>query len=505
MRRFAFVLVLLAGCHKHDHPAASEPEEKTLQVTVWHERYEIFLEHTFIVAKEPVTFITHVTDLATLEPRREGPALFVLQLGQETPIELVDPAPARAGIYTPKVTFPKAGSWKVTLRIDQDGIELPPFTVHATKADAEKAPAPEAPDGVSFLKEQQWKIRTKVEPVARRTMVTRIAVPANVTAKPGRRAAVIPPVAGRLLESPGRSLPVLGERVERGDVLALIQPPFSDFAAKVVEADAEVIRTRLAHDQAKKIFDRIQDLFEKKAKSEREVQEADFAMRSAKANHDAAVALQETYRKSGAIFVKGIDLPVIELRAPISGTIVQVFGAVGEHVDQSLFTILDAAIVHVEARISESDLPRVREAVGAVYELPGSRGAFAKLDGRALFLSPDVDPVTRTAALVFEAGNPDGALRPGMTLSLHVETTAAREALAIPVSAVVDEEGRPIAFVQRSGETFEKRDLELGTRDGPFVEVVSGLRAGDRVVTKGAYAVRLASVSTAIPAHGHAH
>jgi multidrug efflux pump subunit AcrA (membrane-fusion protein) len=56
-----------------------------------------------------------------------------------------------------------------------------------------------------------------------------------------------------------------------------------------------------------------------------------------------------------------------------------------------------------------------------------------------------------------------------------------------------------------SGETFEKRELTLGLRDGNWVQVVLGISAGERVVTKGAYAVRLASVSSAIPSHGHAH
>jgi multidrug efflux pump subunit AcrA (membrane-fusion protein) len=59
--------------------------------------------------------------------------------------------------------------------------------------------------------------------------------------------------------------------------------------------------------------------------------------------------------------------------------------------------------------------------------------------------------------------------------------------------------------VQLGGETFEKRDLTLGIRDGDWVQVLSGVKEGERVVTKGAYAVKLASMSSAIPAHGHAH
>jgi membrane fusion protein, heavy metal efflux system len=90
-------------------------------------------------------------------------------------------------------------------------------------------------------------------------------------------------------------------------------------------------------------------------------------------------------------------------------------------------------------------------------------------------------------------------------VNLFVETARVENTLSVPGAAIVEEDGRPIAFVQLSGETFEKRDLELGIRDGNQVQVLSGLTEGERVVTKGAYAVRLASVSSAIPAHGHVH
>ena len=65
--------------------------------------------------------------------------------------------------------------------------------------------------------------------------------------------------------------------------------------------------------------------------------------------------------------------------------------------------------------------------------------------------------------------------------------------------------GRPTAFVLIHGEAFQKRVLELGIRDGEFVEVLSGIKANERVVTKGAYLVKLASASPASFGHGHAH
>ncbi|MBK6424347.1 MAG: hypothetical protein IPF77_19445 [Gemmatimonadetes bacterium] len=86
-----------------------------------------------------------------------------------------------------------------------------------------------------------------------------------------------------------------------------------------------------------------------------------------------------------------------------------------------------------------------------------------------------------------------------------MRTGAETRGVVIPAAAVLDEDGRAIAYVQPEGERFEKRELTLGGRDGERVAVVSGLAPGERVVTGAAYQVRLASLSTAVPAHGHEH
>ena len=84
-----------------------------------------------------------------------------------------------------------------------------------------------------------------------------------------------------------------------------------------------------------------------------------------------------------------------------------------------------------------------------------------------------------------------------------MDATAARP--AVPAAALIDDAGRPIVFVQREGETFERRAVTVGPRSGDLVQIIEGVKPGERVVTKGAYLVRLASLSTSVPAHGHVH
>ena len=80
-----------------------------------------------------------------------------------------------------------------------------------------------------------------------------------------------------------------------------------------------------------------------------------------------------------------------------------------------------------------------------------------------------------------------------------------QNALIIPTSALIEEHGKYYAYVQTSGEGFQKRALELGIKDGIYVQVLSGIEEHERVVIKGGYQIKLATMSGKMPAHGHEH
>lgn len=497
-----------AGCrHKDDHN--HEHEEKTAQITVWTDRYEVFAEHTAAVVNKPTRFITHVTDLKTAEPHTEGMVKFILRQG-ETTFEHPQSAPERPGIYIPAITFSKTGDWMASLLVPTDGsnaiVELGTVKVYADDHSAAHAEFPEPPEGISFLKEQQWKIRSRAEPVAKRRLVERVRAPAEVRAKPGLSATVSAPLAGHLAAA-GNFVLAPGTRVNAGDTLALLKPRFSDAAARFVEIEAEFGRAEAVLKQAEREFERTRTLVAQQARTERELQEAEAALATAKAQYNATATLRSTYaaNSSGAAPKDGIA--ALQLRAPIAGVVTKVNAGVGEPVaaDQTIFTLLNPERVWVEARVPEADAARVSTAQDALIELPGDDGRFLSIGGQLVFAGLEIDPATRTIPLIYELSNGEGVLRVGQAVRLHVETARSEEAIALPSSAIVEEGGQPVAFVQVSGEMFEKRELRLGIRDGKWVQVLDGLKEGERVVTSGAYAIRLTSVTGVIPAHGHAH
>jgi RND family efflux transporter MFP subunit len=299
--------------------------------------------------------------------------------------------------------------------------------------------------------------------------------------------------------------------VEAGEALAALQPRFSDAAARFVEIEAEFGRAEAVLKQAEAAFERTKKLAAQQARSEREFQEAEVALATAKSRHGAAASLRSTYaaKPSGGL-PNPPAISALELRAPIAGIVTTASAGLGEPVssDQIVFTILNPATVWIEARVPELAASRLGSAKDALCELPGDEPQFISISaegGRLVFAGLEVDAVNRTVPLIYELTNTNAQLRIGQAVRLHVETARSEEAVAVPDSAIVEEGGQPVAFVQISGETFEKRELKLGIRDGNFVQVLDGVKEGERVVTKGAYAIRLSSISGVIPAHGHAH
>jgi membrane fusion protein, heavy metal efflux system len=493
--------------HGHDHGSAGHShaateEEKTAQITVWSAQYEIFAEHKTSIAGKPTKFITHVSDIKTGEPRRAGLIRFVLnQAGNK--FEHPQAAPERAGIYIPAITFPKEGAWKATVVIPGDNeaiVDLGTIKVYPNADAAAKAEIPEPPEGISFLKEQQWRILARSEPAKKRTLVQRVALHATVVPAPGSKAMVHSTITGTLLDGNAAQI---GSPVKAGDLLAWVQPAFGEFTTKLVDAEAEAIRTKATLEQAQSVFNRTKGLFEQQAKSEREFKEAEVAFRTAQASYDAAASVQKLYKATGASFEGGTVK--IGITTPIDGIVDRVLANPGARVtpEEPVFAVINPASFYVQAQVPEARLGDLDPQLGTVF-VPAGKGTNV-VQLKFLALGQEIDAPTRTAPLTFAFENQNQRVPLGSTGTLLVGSRRAIEGIAVPSDSIVEEDGIPIVFVQVSGETYQKRDVALGVRDGNWIEIKSGVAEGERVATDGAYAILLSTKSGTIPAHGHAH
>ena len=512
---FVLLLLLAIGCKKSDqtaghdhgpggHSHAGEPEEeKTAQITIWSERFEIFAEHKAAVVSKQTRFITHVTDIKTGEPRRSGLVKFVFSQGADR-FEHPQAAPERPGIYIPAIAFPKEGDWSGTVIIPGETeatVNLGTIKVFANADAAKRAEFADPPEGISFLKEQQWRILAKHEPAQKRSLVQRVPLHATVIPAPGGKVLVHPAITGTLVDAD--KTPGLGAAVKARDVIAYVQPAFGEFSSRLIEGEAEAIRAKAALDQAQAAFERTKRLLEQQAKSQREMQEAEITLRSAQASHEAAAAAQKLYKGAGASFENGAIR--IGITAPIDGVIDRVLAAPGARVtpDEPILSVINSAAAYIQAHVPEIRISEIDPKLGGRF-IP-SRQASAPLPIKFIAIGQEIDPATRTVPLTFAFESNNQRIPIGSFGTLEIGSKQAVDALAIPVAAIVEEDGIPIVFVQVSGETYQKRDVTLGVRDGPWIEIKSGVTEGERVAAEGAYPILLSTKSGAIPAHGHAH
>jgi cobalt-zinc-cadmium efflux system membrane fusion protein len=194
------------------------------------------------------------------------------------------------------------------------------------------------------------------------------------------------------------------------------------------------------------------------------------------------------------------------LRAPIAGRLAEVQATLGAAYDEGapLFRIVRTDRVELEVQIPAADAARARRVTGVALEIPGLPGALT-LDPDHVHDAGVIDPVTKALPLQMEIANPAEQLLVGQVGTAVLYAGGLTRMTAVPAEAVLMEAGRPYVFVQTGGEQFARRFIEIASRDGDLVGVASGVTLGERVVTRGAYEIQLASAAKGLPAEGHVH
>ena len=481
----------LLACGKGD--ASASGEEGTAPagsaITLWTDSTELFMEHRALIVGAPDKFAVHLTDVTDFAPLRSGRIVLRFQPrdgGQ--PVVVAQDAPRAPGIYGPSPAFTAPGVYDLTILVDspqaRDSMTVSGLRVYAKAADAPREQDEEG-GGISFLKEQQWKtpgFRTEF------AMAGLIAATFDATGAiepaAGRFADVTAPIGGLVDAGSVAQSPAPGQRVARGQVLAYLIASLGEGGSAFAQARAELREAQDEHARARR-------LVEAEAAPQRRLHEAEIRLQAA--------------REALAGFGGAGSGGRVAVRSPIAGVVSKRTIAPGGRVDAGapLFTVVDPSVVWLTVNVPAAQASQVSRAAGASFQLEGS--ATPHEARRVVSVGSVIDPGSRTLPVIFEVPNPDGSIKVGATARAQVRTGARVNGVVIPFSAVLDEDGRPIAYVQPDGETFEKRELVLGAREGDRVLVRSGIKEGERVVTGAAYQVRLASLSTSVPAHGHEH
>ena len=292
---------------------------------------------------------------------------------------------------------------------------------------------------------------------------------------------ILAPISGPV----SRLLVSLGAQVKPGQALAEVDSP--DFATAISTYRKTLATAKITRELA----EQDQDLFTHHGVSLREAEQAKIDATNAQADSEAALQ-QLVALKVDSAAIKAIQegkappqVPGV-VRSPISGTVVDRPITPGELLQAGAtpcFTVADISRVWVMAHLFGTDLASVH--VGDPAEILTGVDA-RKLPGTVENISALVDPDTRSVAVRVVADNPGGVLKQQMYVRVLIHSKLDMPGLLAPVSAILrDEENLPFVYVAQPDESFARRRVTLGYRDGDRYDITSGLKSGERIVVDG--------------------
>ncbi len=470
------------GCGESTTP--EEPEHGSVVITQWNDSTELFLEYPHLVAGQATgNWAIHLTDRSDFKPIRSGrlTVRFLSGTGEAQTFAIENVA--RDGIFLLDPVVDRAGTYRVELLLESPQVNsshlLPEVRVFATLAEVPLATEDEG-GGIAFLKEQQWQIPFDVAPALEDSVQRTVSAPAEIVAPDGALIQVSAPVDGIATADANRNAPSVGQSVRAGQVLAVLSPTTqeSDFAQ--LRARVERLEREVARDER---------LYAAGAIPARRLEEA---------RHDLEVA-----RAQAATLGIGAGDYRLRLTSPIAGVVADRNFVPGGRVEAGvpLFTIVDPRTAWLRVQVPASVAASIPAGARAAFSLEGSETSRETV--RLVSVGNVLDPATRTVPIVFSVAA--SGLAFGQLARAAIPTGARENGVVIANTAIIDDNGTPVAYVQAGGETFERRVLTLGATDGRRTVVLAGIRPGEMVVTTGGYQVRLASMSGNEFAGGHAH
>jgi cobalt-zinc-cadmium efflux system membrane fusion protein len=344
--------------------------------------------------------------------------------------------------------------------------------------------------GQKLSAEEAQRAGLKVETLAQQAFADAITVTATIRPNQDRIARVAPRVEGRIVQVTAN----LGAQVKAGQALAMLD------SLAIGEAQSALLQAQSSQRVAQADFKRAESLVADEIIPQRDFLRAKAELE--KASGELRSAQNRLRLLGGSARSDGAANSTFALTSPLAGTVIQKKAIVGElgTPSDALFTVADLSKVWIEANLTEDTLSKVRVGSAAtvtVTAYPGERFA-----GRVTYLASLLDKDSRTVPARIEVENKDGRLKPEMFATATIETNGAkREVLSVPDAAILLLQGQPTIFVQEHG-GYEPRAIEPGDKLSGRTVIKSGVAAGEKVVTAGAYALKARLLKSQI---GDAH
>ena len=488
------------GTHEHDNLSHSDethaphgPELESISFTIWTKKSELFVEFPPLVVGKESRFAAHFTEMLNYKPIIEGEVHVQLKEQKKVIVEDRSAAPNSPGIFLPALTPLQSGNYQLVFILNtlelSDTITINDIEVYPNVATAISA-NPTSPEGdeISLIKEQLWKIDFATEQVKRQPIHEVIHTSGEIQPVKGEEKIIAAKSSG-IVFFKSKNLQE-GREVKAGETLFNISS--KGLMKSNLQEKFQVAKARL--DQTKADFERAEELHQELIIGQKEYERRKMEYSIAEAEFQT---LAGSYNAGGQ-----------SVLASMSGIIKNVMVRDGQFVEEGtpLVEITNNRRLIIKAEVSQSNLPKLRLVKSANFKTPYQKEvqSIADYNGRLVSYGKVMDQGSSFIPVLFELDNLN-ELIPGSFVELYLLANPLENALVISKSALMQDYSLNYVYVQTGGESFEKREVTLGMDDGVNVQILSGISEGDWVVTTGAYQIKMASMSSTIPAHGHEH
>ncbi len=321
-----------------------------------------------------------------------------------------------------------------------------------------------------------------------------------------------------------------GSRVKRGQLLAVLEN--KDLAAaaeasrgdldqaeasyvttvnsslpqQIQKAELDAAAAKAAFDAQQKVYDSRKDLFQQGALPRRELDAAEVALVQARSQNEQAqkqfADLQRLGKQQALKAAKGsqesaqghyraaaAQLSYSEIRSPIDGVVTDRPLYVGDlaTANQPILTVMNTSKLIAKAHIPQSEAAALKVGNPAELRVPGVDDP---VKGRVSLVSPALDPGSTTIEVWVESSQPNGAVKPGMTVEVSMISKTAKDAVVVPTAAIFkNAEGADYVLLAGSDGKAHQKTVQLGVRNPELTQIAAGINPGDLVITSGGYAV----------------
>jgi cobalt-zinc-cadmium efflux system membrane fusion protein len=345
----------------------------------------------------------------------------------------------------------------------------------------EAPPAAVAPADPSLVTVQpDFLQRLKVAPANEGESTETLRVPARIEVDEQRVARIGAAVTGRVTQIHA----TLGQRVKRGEVLATLH------STELSTAQLTYLKALSQAELQRRAVDRAKLLFAADVIGAAELQKRESELSQAQAELYASRDQLKVLGMTASAIVKLESSRSVHslssVTATLDGAVIERKLTQGQVVQpaDALFTVADLSHVWLVAEVPEQQAAMVKKGEAAQAEIPALNGK--RIEGRLIFVADTVNPDRRTVTIRMDVDNPERMLKPEMLASMLIRSAPQRRLMA-PAAAVVREDNKDHVFVRLDQHRFQLRPVKLGQESGGLVPVLEGLKAGEMIVTEGAF------------------